>query len=92
MARVTSRLCPRPTMLRGDGRDLLGRLAESEDDFREPLSQVPVSIDPGEAQVLEGRGPHGVEHACGRVGADCAGPTSSRSRLQSGVVIRAIAG
>jgi hypothetical protein len=37
----------------GDARDLLGALAGSEDDLREPLTDGPMVIDPSEPEVLE---------------------------------------
>ena len=38
--------------LGGDGRDLRRRLAQAEDDFREPLADGPVMIDAREPQIL----------------------------------------
>jgi hypothetical protein len=40
----------------GDSRDLLRGLAEPEHDFREPLAQLALVIDPRKPQVLERRG------------------------------------
>ncbi len=38
-----------------DGGDLVGRLAQSEDDFGKALPYGAVGVDPGEAQVFERR-------------------------------------
>jgi hypothetical protein len=47
--------------LRGDGDDLLGSFAQTEDHFRHPVAQRAVVIDAGEAEVLEGQVLHPLQ-------------------------------
>ena len=42
----------------GDCRDLLGRLAQTEDDLGKALTQRPLMVDPGKAQVFDRLGAH----------------------------------
>ena len=42
----------------GDGGDLVGRLAEAEDDLGKALALGPLMVDPGKAQVLDRLGAH----------------------------------
>ena len=53
-ARVTSSGCPRPTISRGDRRDLVGCLAQTQDDFGKALPDGPMVIDLGKPKVLKG--------------------------------------
>ena len=50
VARVTSRVWPRPTISAEMARDLFGRLAQPEHDFGKPLAQLALVIDPREAR------------------------------------------
>ena len=73
----------------GDGRDLLGRLAEAQDHFGESLANRAVMVDAGEPEVLERLVAQvGEQRACARPAAlTSPAPTaSSRARSSAGVM------
>ena len=51
----------------GDGGDLIGRLAQAEDDFGEALALGPLVVDAGEPDVLDRLGAHFRGDLCGRI-------------------------
>ncbi len=52
----------------GDGGDLVGGLAEAEDDLGEALALSPLVVDPGKPQVLDGLGAHFGVDGCRGLG------------------------
>ena len=66
LARVTSSVEPWPRFLR-DRRNLSGRLAEAEDDFREALPYRAVVIDFREPEILERTGSKCVDEVFERL-------------------------
>ena len=51
----------------GDGGDLIGRLAQAEDDLGEALALGPLVVDAGEPDVLDRLGAHFCADLCSRV-------------------------
>ncbi|HET9268507.1 MAG TPA: hypothetical protein VFO31_10100 [Vicinamibacterales bacterium] len=66
-----------------DSGNLARRLAKAENDLRKALAQMAMRVDAREAQVVERRGAHGVDHAPSRLGrAGLSSPNLFKKRLK----------
>ncbi len=91
LARVTSRVWPRDHNLCRDRRDLFGRLAQPEHDFRKALPQLALMIHPRKAEILKRLDALSINELQdlfgGGLGGDMAGRTWSSNCCKSAKVM-----